>query len=70
MGNETRMDKDDKEKDIAEDADDGDARVDPAIEHFVDELVNFRMTVVTRNVHHHFYFLKNIFSKLYFEHNE
>ena len=64
------MDKDDKEKDIAEDANNGNAGVDPAIEHFVDELVNFRMTVVTRNVHHHFYFLKNIFSKLYFEHNE
>ena len=57
------MDKDDEEKDIAQDTDDGDARVDPAIEHFVDELVNFRMTVVTRNVHHHhFYFFIKYFA--------
>lgn len=54
MGNQSGMDKDDKEKDIAYDADDGDARVDPAIEHFVNEMINFRMTVVTRTVHHHF----------------
>ena len=65
MGNQTRMDKDDEEQDIAQDADDGDARVYSAIKHFVYEMVNLRMAVVTRSVHHHLYYcLKFFFSKL------
>ena len=47
------MDEDNEEEDVAKDANDGDDRVDAAIEHLVNEVVNLRMAVVTRNVHQH-----------------
>ena len=51
--NKAGMDEDDEEEDIAKDANDWDDRVDAAIEHLVNEVVNLRMAVVTRNVHQH-----------------
>ena len=54
--NETGMNEDDEEEDIAEDANDGDDGVDAAIEHFVYELVNLRGVSRNVHIHHHFCF--------------